>query len=131
MQHITQVTLAIVQYVVLFLFSKPGDTVDGHVSFSPSPPRDDLCMNEVDESDLALHLPLDENNYLQPKSSNPKAYFDSMSNKGRKIGGVIGPTIHNDISEPCMSRSACKSAHSDQDMNFLLYSRTRKKWMYK
>nr|AXK69510.1 epidermal growth factor receptor 1b [Sinonovacula constricta] len=62
-------------------YRRGADNVDG-ISFPPtSPSPSNLGSNYFDQSDIPIQLALDEDDYLQPKSSNPKAYLDLIGNK--------------------------------------------------
>ena len=54
------------------------DEPDGGVSLRVPTPRTSPRQPEP-----ILQLPLDEDDYLQPKSSNPKAYLELENNKGK------------------------------------------------
>lgn len=62
---------------VKYIKEKPGlvDEVDSGISLRVSPPRTSPRQEPV------IQLPLDEDDYLQPKSSNPKAYLELENNK--------------------------------------------------
>jgi len=54
------------------------DMLDNEYPDMPAPPT----PIEAKVNDLDIRLPVDENDYLQPKSSNPRAYMELMDGPG-------------------------------------------------
>ena len=63
------------------LFFHSTDEPDSGVALRVSPPR------TSPRHDPIIQLPLDEDDYLQPKSSNPKAYLELENNRGKRETG--------------------------------------------